>query len=128
MLNIMIPSSAQVITIVRMFFFFIIINALSPYLNTYIISVLRNLFQITYTRTSGTNYTTYSVYNLYFWREMSFSGCEMHVEVKNVQKSPYGLFLLCIAFLFKTILHNLVKYNSTHFAFQQMMPFLLLKP
>lgn len=40
----MIPSSAQVITIVRMFFFFIIINALSPYLSTYIISVLRYLF------------------------------------------------------------------------------------
>lgn len=44
MLNIMIPSSAQVITIVRMFFFFIIINVFSPYLSTYIVSVLRSLF------------------------------------------------------------------------------------
>lgn len=44
MLNIMIPSNAQVITIVRMFFFFIIINVFSPYLSTYIVSVLRSLF------------------------------------------------------------------------------------
>lgn len=44
MLNIMIPNSAQVITIVRMFFFFIIINVFSPYLSTYIVSVLRSLF------------------------------------------------------------------------------------
>ena len=44
MLNIMIPSSAQVITIVRMVFFFIIINVFSPYLSTYIVSVLRSLF------------------------------------------------------------------------------------
>ena len=44
MLNIMIPSNAQVITIVRMFFFFIIINLFSPYLSTYIVSVLRSLF------------------------------------------------------------------------------------
>lgn len=44
MLNIMIPSNAQVITIVRMFFFFIIINVFSPYLGTYIVSVLRSLF------------------------------------------------------------------------------------
>lgn len=44
MLNIMIPSNAQVITIVRMFFFFIIINVFSPYLSTYIVSVLRYLF------------------------------------------------------------------------------------
>ena len=44
MLNIMIPSNAQVITIVRMFFFFIIITVFSPYLSTYIVSVLRSLF------------------------------------------------------------------------------------
>lgn len=44
MLNIMIHSNAQVITIVRMFFFFIIINVFSPYLSTYIVSVLRSLF------------------------------------------------------------------------------------
>lgn len=44
MLNIMIPSNAQVITIVRIFFFFIIINVFSPYLSTYIVSVLRSLF------------------------------------------------------------------------------------
>lgn len=44
MLNIMIPSNAQVITIVRMFYFFIIINVFSPYLSTYIVSVLRSLF------------------------------------------------------------------------------------
>ena len=44
MLNIMKPSNAQVITIVRMFFFFIIINVFSPYLSTYIVSVLRSLF------------------------------------------------------------------------------------
>ncbi len=44
MLNIMIPSNAQVITIVRMFFVFIIINVFSPYLSTYIVSVLRSLF------------------------------------------------------------------------------------
>lgn len=44
MLNIMIPSNAQVITIVRIFFFFIIINVFSPYLSTYIVSVLHSLF------------------------------------------------------------------------------------
>lgn len=44
MLDIMIHSNAQVITIVRMFFFFIIINVFSPYLSTYIVSVLRSLF------------------------------------------------------------------------------------
>ena len=128
MLNIMIPSSAQVITIVRMFFFFIIINALSPYLNAYIVSVLRSLF-ISHILVFLVLIIQHIVSTIYsFGAKCRFQGVKCMLEVKNVQKSPYGLFLLCIAFLFKTILHNLIKYNSTHFAFQLMRSFLLLKP
>lgn len=86
MLNIMIPSNAQVITIVRMFFFFIIINVFSPYLSTYIVSVLRSLFisHILVFLVLIIQHIVPTIYTL--GAEMSFSGCEMQIGNKNKGK------------------------------------------